>query len=210
MTQLGEPFKELAGLRKEVDQYTPKSTLRSRSSGNMVEDLPVDDRPVGKASPPPKGEKKNRISEKEINSFGIYSTLIDDKVTVIEKNEEVPDWIQESFLDSKYRTVITKEAITVYRVYGGSAGAQGAFVSTTPALNKIQVKVEAALLPEWKNTRAYEAEILIPKGTKLDIGKVAPQTINSTGTILKGQADQLLMPQDWSKEWIKNVRSVNS
>ncbi|MGI9283264.1 MAG: hypothetical protein ACR2PX_27040, partial [Endozoicomonas sp.] len=116
MTQLGELFKELAGLRKEVGKYTPKTRLRSRSTGNMVEDLPDDDRPVARAAPPPKGEKKNRISEKEINSFGIYSTLIDDKVTVIEKNEEVPDWIQESFLDSKYRTVITKEAITVYRV----------------------------------------------------------------------------------------------
>ncbi|KAA5846451.1 hypothetical protein F2A37_07385 [Pseudomonas chlororaphis] len=65
-----------------------------------------------------------------------------------------------------------------------------------------------ALLPEWKNTRVVEAEIVIPKGTKLDVGKVAPQTIKSTGTVLDGGADQLLMPRDWPKEWIKSTRDV--
>ncbi|MGI9281276.1 MAG: hypothetical protein ACR2PX_16840 [Endozoicomonas sp.] len=53
ITQLGEPFKELAGLKREVERYAPKTTMHSRSSGNMVEDLPVDDRPVSKASPLP-------------------------------------------------------------------------------------------------------------------------------------------------------------
>ena len=59
MNQLGERFKELAELKKTVHKHTPKKPVRSRSSGNMVEDLPADDRPVLKASPPPKGEHKN-------------------------------------------------------------------------------------------------------------------------------------------------------
>lgn len=102
--------------------------------------------------------------------------------------------MQESFLDSNYRPVTANQDITVYRVFGRNANAQGAFVSTSPALNKIQAKIDAALLPEWKNTRAYEAEILIPKGTQLDIGKVAPQTIESTDTVvLEGLSDQLLI-----------------
>jgi RHS repeat-associated protein len=150
----------------------------------------------------------NGNSFAENNKFGKYSTAIDNKVTVIQKDESVPDWIQESFLDSNYRTVSTNEDITVYRVFGGNANAQGAFVTTSPALNKIQAKIEAALLPEWKNTRAFEAEIRIPKGTQLNIGKVAPQTINSTGTVLDGLSDQLLMPQNWPKEWIVSLRSV--
>ncbi|EJL96298.1 hemagluttinin repeat protein, partial [Pseudomonas sp. GM102] len=142
------------------------------------------------------------------SNWGKYSTLIDEKVTVVPKSESVPGWIKESFLDSNYRTVVTSEDITVYRVYGGNAQADGAFVSTSPAGNRIQAKIDAALLPEWKNTRIFEAEIVIPKGTQLNIGKVAPQTISSTGTILEGGADQLLMPQGWPKEWIKSTRDV--
>ncbi|SHO58962.1 hypothetical protein [Vibrio quintilis] len=146
---------------------------------------------------------------KQINeSSGKYSTEIDDKVTVVQKDDGIPDWIQESFLDSNYRTVVTNQDITVYRVFGGNAKVQGAFVSTNPALNKIQAKIDAALLPEWKNTREFEAEIHVPKGTELNIGKVAPQTIDSTGTVLDGSSDQLLMPQNWSKEWIQNIRNV--
>ncbi|WP_246888907.1 hypothetical protein [Pseudomonas chlororaphis] len=143
-----------------------------------------------------------------LEGWGKYTTKIDDKVTVVEKNESVPGWIKESFLDSNYRTVVTNEDITVYRVFGGKANAQGSFVSTSPSLNRIQAKIDAALLPEWKNTRVFEAEIVIPKGTKLDVGKVAPQTIKSTGTVLDGGADQLLMPRDWPKEWIKSTRDV--
>jgi len=142
------------------------------------------------------------------SDFGKYSTAIDNKVTVVDKSEAIPDWVQESFLDSNYRSVVTNEEITVYRVFGGNANAQGAFVTTSPTSNKIQAKIDAALLPEWKNSRTYEAEIVIPKGTKLHVGKVAPQTIKSSGTVLDGESDQLLMPQNWPEEWIKNVKNV--
>lgn len=47
-------------------------------------------------------------------------------------------------------------------------------------------------------------------GTILDIGKVAPQTIEGTGTVLKGGADQILLPRDWPESWIKEVRNVPS
>lgn len=140
--------------------------------------------------------------------FGKYSSAIDRDVTEIGKNEDLPDWIKESFLDSNYRTVITNRDIMVYRVFGGQAEAGGAFVSTSPARNRIQAKVDAALLPNWRNTRMYEARIKIPKGTILQIGKVAPQTIESTGTILEGGVDQVLMPSGWSLNWIENIRLV--
>ncbi|MBP2966863.1 hypothetical protein J8385_20025, partial [Acinetobacter baumannii] len=66
----------------------------------------------------------------------------------------------------------------------------------------MDAKIDTALLPEWKNSRMYEAEITIPKGETLNIGKVASQTNDKTGTILKGGADQILLPQDWPLEWI--------
>ena len=62
--------------------------------------------------------------------------------------------------------------------------------------------------PEWKNTRRYEVEIRISKGETLSIGKVVPQKISSSGTVLKGGADQILLPQGWSQDWVVNVRTV--
>ncbi|WP_238532690.1 hypothetical protein [Listeria monocytogenes] len=49
----------------------------------------------------------------------------------------------------------------------------------------------------------YEAEIIIPKGQQINIGKVAPQ-----GTILKGGIDQIVLPRNWSSDWIINIKSV--
>ena len=62
--------------------------------------------------------------------------------------------------------------------------------------------------PEWKNTRMYEVEIRISKGETLSIGKVVPQKISSSGTVLKSGADQILLPQDWPLEWITDFRIV--
>ena len=82
-------------------------------------------------------------------------------------------------------------------------------LSLQPLLQiRIQAKIDTALLPEWKNTRQYEAVIKIPKGVELNIGKVAPQTINSSGFILKGGADQVLLPNPWPLDWIVDIRVV--
>lgn len=62
-------------------------------------------------------------------------------------------------------------------------------------------------MPQWGNTREFEATIKVPKGTVLNIGKVAPQTTLS-GTVQKGNADQVLMPRNWPKEWIINTRKL--
>ena len=47
-----------------------------------------------------------------------------------------------------------------------------------------------------KNTLRYEAEISIPKGTTLNIGRVEEQ-FTMSGTRLAGNADQILLPQNW-------------
>lgn len=120
----------------------------------------------------------------------------------------MPDRIKESYTDGYYRTVETLEDVKVYRTFGGNADAGGGFETSSMTKSRIDTKIETALLPEWKNSRMYEAEIIIPKGQQLNIGKVAPQTIESTGTILSGGADQILMPQDWPLEWIYNIKIV--
>lgn len=130
-----------------------------------------------------------------------YSTAIDSKVTEINK-AYLPDSVKYSFTDGEYRTVVTNEDISVYRAFGGNADMGGGYATTSPAVSRIDAKLDTALLPSWGNTRMYEAEIVIPKGTVINIGKVAPQTIPSTGTVLPGGADQVLLPQDWSLDWV--------
>lgn len=157
------------------------------------------------------GNVYDNIKIKDINhgvNFGKYSTSIDDKVKVIKK-EDLPGWIKSSFSDGNYRTVITEEDITFYRTYGGEAKANGSFVTTSPAGNRINAKIDAALVPDWKNTREFEAVIEVPKGQILNIGRVEKQ-YTKTGTILEGDADQILLPQDWPTKWIKDIREVPS
>ena len=140
------------------------------------------------------------------NSFGNYSTKIDSKVAVVEK-QELPSWLIDTYKDGVYRTVVANEDITVYRSFGYNAEAGGAFTTSSPALNRVQTKVDSAILPEWKNTLRYEAEIVIPKGTTLNIGRVGEQ-FTMSGTRLAGDADQFLLPQNWDLNWIKRIREV--
>ena len=116
--------------------------------------------------------------------------------------------IQESFTDSYYVTAVTKETISFYRVFGGRGQINGSFVTTKPTINKIAAKIEAALLPGWGNTKQFEALVVVPKGTRISIGKVAPQTIPKAGTILKGGADQILLPYKWDENWVINIREL--
>ena len=139
-------------------------------------------------------------------SYGAYSTKIDSKVTVVEKHE-LPSWLIDTYKDGQYRTVVTNEEITVYRAFGYNAEAGGAFATSNPAINRVQTKVDSAILPEWKNTLRYEAEIVIPKGTTLNIGHVGEQYTMS-GARLAGDADQFLLPQNWDLNWIKSIRTI--
>ncbi len=121
---------------------------------------------------------------------------------------QLPSWMIDSFKDRNYKTVITTTDMTVYRVFGGEASIGGSYVTTSPALNKIQTKIDAALLPEWRNTRHFESTILVPKETVLHVGKVAPQ-ITKSGTILQGGSDQIILPQNYPMSWVKDVRFLN-
>lgn len=82
-------------------------------------------------------------------------------------------------------------------------------VTTSPIGNRINAKIDTALVPDWKNTREFEAVIEVPKGHILNIGRVEKQ-YTKTGAILKGDADKILLPQGWPSEWIKDIRKVPS
>jgi len=139
-------------------------------------------------------------------SFKDHSTKIDSKVTVVEK-QELPSFLIDTFKDGNYRTVVTNEEIIVYRSFGYNGEAGGAFATSSPAISRVQIKTDCAILPEWKNTLKYEAEIVIPKGTTVNIGRVGEQYTMS-GAKLAGDADQILLPENWDLSWIKNIREV--
>lgn len=115
-----------------------------------------------------------------------------------------------SFLDGEYRTCETLEPLVFYRVYGcgysgTGVGPKGRFVTTEYAESKIEVKIRLALKLEWKNTRMVEARLIVPAGTVIQAGIVAPQTL-PTGTVLEGGADQVMLPADWPDKWITGYR----
>lgn len=143
------------------------------------------------------------------NPMGYYDpkTLIDNKVTRI-KQQALPSFVSESFKDGKYVTVVTNEDIYVYRCFGFNSDAGGAFATSVAITDRIAAKEQLAILPEWKNSLKYRAKILIPEGTTLNIGKVAEQTTMS-GCILKGNVDQILLPENWDLNWIKEITLMN-
>lgn len=123
----------------------------------------------------------------------------------------------ESFLDEKYETYVSREPIVMYRLYGKykreeaqPVGARlgGRFVSTEFAESAIDAKLRLALKPDWMNTKMYEAGLIVPAGTRLNIGVVAPVTMPS-GEILPGGAPQIMLPENWPEEWVQGYRRVS-
>ncbi|MEN4913259.1 RHS repeat-associated core domain-containing protein, partial [Erwinia amylovora] len=139
-----------------------------------------------------------------IDPLGLSKCALEGKYKEVDK-ANLPDWIKDSFKNGEYKTVRTTDEVNLYRVFGGNAKIDGSFVSTSPALNKIQAKIDSALLPEWKNTRQFEATITVPKGTILQVGKVEQQVMLS-GAKLQGGADQILLPHGYPTSWISDVR----
>ncbi len=144
-----------------------------------------------------------------------FKTVLDENnIKRIEK-QHLPEGIVNSFKDGEYSTYITTDEIVLYRVYGltpsGKAGAKqlGAFATTEFAESRIDVKMRLALNPQWKNALYIEEKIVVPKDVVLNIGIVAPVKLLSD-TILEGGADQVLLPQDWSEEWVVGYRFVTS
>ena len=199
--------KSTAGTAKSAETVAKGAKAASGASTAVKEAKGAAEAAKGAGSAATVGEK-SRSAVKAISEIPIeYSTKIDSKVTIIDR-AKLPESLAKTFKDGHYRTVVTNDDICVYRLFGGRADAGGGFATTTKATSRIEAKIEVALLPEWGNSRAYEAKIVIPKGTVLSIGKVASQKISTTGTILEGGLDQILLPMDWPLDWIKNIRKV--
>jgi filamentous hemagglutinin len=110
----------------------------------------------------------------------------------------------ETFRNGQYITVETTESVSLFRKFGGGpnqAKLDGGFASTIQNAGR----QETAVYPAWSNSR-FEAELMIPEGQKLNIGAVGQQPPSSLTPKYRGGADQVLLPRNWSTDWVKSVR----
>ena len=183
---------------RNVNENESEIELGNEDYHAPPEDVSVDSKTIDRSELPADFESKDKV--------GDYTTKIDGKVEDVEK-EPLPDSIVQSFKDGEYRTVVTTEPVTLYRVYGGGATAEGSYCTTEPCIDKDKTRNDLALKTSWGNTIEKEAEIVVPSGTKLNIGRVEQQSDN--GKTLTGNADQILLPQNWNQDWVKKVRDID-
>lgn len=145
-----------------------------------------------------KAAKADSVGSKGKDDDVKITTAIDKSVVDIDK-QDLPESICCTFKDGCYRTVETTEDITLYRVYGDSAGKQGCFLTTQIPKDRMDSKMNSALLAEWNNSRKYYCEVEVPKGTILNIGKVAEQK-TASGDTLDGGADQILVSPEFAAD----------
>lgn len=151
---------------------------------------------------------------------GKYKTKISDCLVEVEKDISFDEATVRSFLNAEYRTYETTKEITLYRLFGSfkddvddkeesprGARVNGIYATTEFAESIIDAKIRLALEPVWKNPKMYEAKILVPVGTRISVGKVAPVILKSE-TVLAGHADQILLPRDWPTSWVVGFRRV--
>ncbi len=139
---------------------------------------------------------KNKKQELLIPAF-------EDQVALLPQ-EELFGSDSTTFQDHQWQTVVTVKPVTLYRVFGGKAMPNGSFAGTSPVRDTAKVREELAILPDWGNNFSFEAVIEAPVATKMQIGIAAAQPP------LTGGGDQVILPYQWSVEWIKEVHSLKT
>lgn len=137
-----------------------------------------------------------------VGGFGRYSTAIDNLVNEISK-VNLPPSVVNSFTDGIYRSVITTSKVKLYRGFGApNAYLRGAYSTTLKNISRN----ELAILDEWGNSLRFEAEIEVPIGKVLNIGKVKKQISSDGLQVLSGGADQVVLPTNWDlNTWVTKV-----
>ena len=104
-----------------------------------------------------------------------------------------------SFRSGTYVEKVSTAPMTLYRVYGGTAGELGPYWTTTKPTGSLQSIFDSALDRAWGNTVEHVVKIEIPAGVKFYDGVAAAQGP------LTGGGSQVLFPPGFRvpKEWIK-------
>ena len=120
-------------------------------------------------------------------------------------NGSLPASIAETFSGGRYAVIKLDKNLNAYRTWSpGQSKEFGAFWTIDKPLGSLQSRIDSALRPEWGNiagTSFYSqssryTEIMIPKGTVINIGEVGSQ-----GGAWIGGKSQLLINGGVQKEW---------
>lgn len=108
--------------------------------------------------------------------------------------------VADTFRSSSYFEVTSKEPIKMYRVYGGNASELAPYWSRTKPTGPLQAQLDAAILPDFRNTAAKWVEIEVPAGTKFFDGAASPQYLRAHGSNmpvgqLLGGGNQVYIPR---------------
>jgi len=103
--------------------------------------------------------------------------------------------VAETFSGATYKETVLTQDTTFYRVYGGSSGKVGSYMTRVPQNGGMQSQVDLALNPQWGNTAQYVTKVTVPKGTVIYEGTAAPQVINGGAGQLIGGGNQVYIPE---------------
>ena len=140
----------------------------------------------------------------EISGLKSFTTQIDGKIRIIGK-EALYGNQAETFFNSEYATAELVEDIMTYRRFGGNAKLGGSYVSTVEKLSR----EELALVEEFNNSMRFEAIIKVPKGEKINIGKVGPWPPKATEYM--GGADQIILKYGYPEHaWVHSIKDFKT
>ncbi len=134
---------------------------------------------------------------------------LDGKVEEV-ATETLSNFLVEAFRDGHYRTFRTLEQITVYRKFGRAPNSEQAAANGHWAAPKPNGSRQSLAVGKQWNTMQYVAEIQIPQGQKINVGKVAGQPLNTQPPKYRGLGDQILLPFAYPVDWIQKVIDLKS
>ena len=130
---------------------------------------------------------------------------IDAYVRILEKDLNLAQWIKTSFKDELYYTVETTQRIKLFRDFGDQAFLDGSFCTT---INN-GTREGLAIHPSFHNSMRFKAEIEIPVGEKINIGKAGPYPPGDVNA-LPGGEDQVLLKTNYDHAWIKSIKDTQT
>jgi hypothetical protein len=116
--------------------------------------------------------------------------------------------VADTFRSSSYFQNTLEGPVKLYRVYGGEAGKIAAYWSRTKPTGPMQVTLDLALDPNWRNSATKWVEITVPPHTKIFEGMASSMPLRG-GTSVKvgellGGGSQVYL-KEVNPSWVTNT-----
>jgi hypothetical protein len=112
------------------------------------------------------------------------------------------------FAAGRYRTVQTTREVVLYRYYGGPAAPIMGRDATTRRFDSPAEAKGMLAYGDGRNLLEQVAEIRVPVGTLLQVGKAAPYP--AVQPVYPGGADRIVFVSGWRPEWLVGVDDLHT